>query len=27
MEYTAARFLLDVPVEVEVGVCETWAEK
>lgn len=27
MEYTAARFLPDVPVEVEAAVCETWAEK
>lgn len=27
MEYTASRFLPDVPVEAEVAVCETWAEK
>ncbi len=27
MEYTAARFLPDVPVEVEAAVCESWAEK
>lgn len=27
MEYTASRYLPDVPVEVEVGVGDSWAEK
>lgn len=27
MEHTASRFLPDVPVEAEVAVCSSWAEK